>query len=175
MGLVLRKVLPFLLALGVITGVGYAIYRHGYKTGSGDVLRKWDEDRARQEAAYAELLREYARAQADHQAETTRISDELAQIRQAHADALGRQRLAYEQRLRRSEGRAALYRDQAEAGAAGCRDLAGHAARLDRALEEGIGLVGELQETLGFRERQLRQLGEQIHADRKLLGEPDGK
>ena len=42
-----------------------------------------------------------------------------------------------------------------------------------RALEEGIEVVGELQELVGLRDHQLTQLGKQILADRLLLEEID--
>lgn len=171
--LLLKKILPGALAVIALLFVAWAIHHHGYKAGSQEIQAAWNEDKLLQQEAHQKLVDEYAKREQAHQAENERISHELAEARKAHDAALADQRAAHQQRLLLSEGRAAVYRRQAEAGTAECRDLAGHAARLDRALEQGRGLVQELRGTLGLRDQQLRHLGEQILNDRKVLGDSD--
>lgn len=168
---ILKYVSPPLLMAVIIGATGYFSYKTGYDLGSQEVRLEWEEDKAAARAAYDKLMDEFAKREAIHQAENERIAHELAEAQRLHDLALADQRAAFQRRLLLSEDRAAVYRRQAEAGAASCRDLASHAARLDRALEEGRGLVRELGSTLGLRDQQLKQLAGQIRADRQLLGE----
>jgi len=173
---ILKKLLPSLLVVAVLLGLGYAVYRKGYNEGVQDVTLEWELDKAAQRAAHDALVAEYEKRETAHKAENARITHELAEVQKAHEVALAEQRSAYQHRLLLSSERAAVYQRQAEAGAAECRDLAGHAARLDRALEEGRHLVRELRGTLGLRDRQVIELGKQILNDRKLVaGENHGE
>lgn len=165
----MRKLLPYVLIVCVILGLGYATYRHGYNHGSQKVRLLWEQDKATAQVAHTTLLELLARKGEEHRRKQQEIADELAQVRQTHEDALAQQRSSYEQRLLQSIRRATLYQRQAQAGAIAQRDLADHAARLDRALEEGIRLVEELAGTLGLRERQLILFSDQIRNDRQLL------
>jgi len=74
-------------------------------------------------------------------------------------------------RLQQSEERASIYKRQAESDTNGLRDLADHAAKLDKSLEQGRSLVKELRETVKLREEQLRILNEVMSNDRKLINE----
>lgn len=105
----------------------------------------------------------------EHAAETSRLQSQIAEQNRLHEVALAAVRTQLTQRLRTSEARAGVYQRQAEAGPAQCRDLAAHAAQLDRSLEQGRGLVQELWLTVGQREGAIRSLSEQIRADRKLF------
>lgn len=164
----LRNLLLCLLGAGVVLVLGYVVYRHGYNHGSQEVRLQWEQDKAAAQAAYAELFRQMDLQQEAHREVQERIARDLVQVRQQHEEALAVQRTVYEQRLLQSARRADVYRSQAETGAASCRDLAGHAARLDEALEEGRDLVRELGSTLGLRDHQLKLLSGQIRNDRQL-------
>lgn len=174
--IVLKKLLPSLVLVGLVLALGYGVYRKGYGSGSADVRAEWELEVQAMREAHDQLVKEYAEREAAHRLENTRITHELSEARRTHDLVLAEQRSAYERRLLRSADRAAVYQRQAEAGAAECRSLAGHAAELDRALEEGRALVRELGETLGFRDQQVIRLGQQILNDRKLLaGDTNGK
>lgn len=167
----LVRALPYLAAVAVLLILVYGIYRHGYSEGTADLQVLWDQEREEHEKAIRALEVEYARKEMFHRAENARITHELAEAEKAHDVALAEQRAEYDRRLLGSNRRAEVYQRQAESGAAQCRDLAGHAARLDRSLEEGRGLVADLRRTLELRDEQLRQLGRQILNDRSLLDE----
>lgn len=62
-----------------------------------------------------------------------------------------------------------MYRRKAEAGEAESRDLANHAAELDRSIVEGKRVAAELAATVRLRDEQLILLGSQIKADRAIL------
>lgn len=155
-----------LFAALVILGIVYSV---GSSNGEAKVRAEWSAENDQRiekirelEAKNAELTTENARL-------TTKISKELEAHETAHKTALSEQRADYLNRLFHSEGRARVYREQAEGEQLERERLASHAAELDRALEEGRQLVRELRTTLGLRESQLRLLGEQILADRALL------
>ena len=164
-----KKLLPYFLITGVILATGFAVYRFGYKNGSRDVHLEWDQDKTAARTAYDALVAQMAELEEVHRIEQEGTANELAQVRKDHEMVLSNQRIDFNRRLLQSASRADVYQRQAEAGAAACRDLAGHAARLDRTLEEGRGLVLELSATLGLREHQLKQLGAQLLNDRQLF------
>lgn len=161
--------LPYIATGIFILGILYGIYHYGYKRGEADLQVLWNQERDAHNAIIDKLEAAYARLEVVHRAENTRITHELAQAEKALDVALAEQRAEFERRLHSSSERAAFYERQASSGAAQCRDLAGHAAELDRTLEEGRGLVSDLRRTLRLRDEQLRQLGRQILNDRALL------
>lgn len=75
----------------------------------------------------------------------------------------------YDSRLLISEERANRYREQAENSSPECRAIASHTTKLDRTLEEGRYLVGELTETIRLYESQLILLGKQLREDRVMI------
>lgn len=160
-----------------VFGLGYC---QGHSNGTESAQKRWEQIRYDEQAAaanaYRELLQRLHQQAVQHQKEQEQLAHELEQSRKDHAAALDSQRSAYEQRLLLSENRISVYQRQAEAGAAACRDLASHAARLDRSLERGRHLVRKLGSTVRLRDRQLTLLGKQIHTDRQMLMEldPDG-
>lgn len=165
------KALPYLVIAGVLFLLGSKIYDAGSTYGASVVQGKWDEQ-SRQDALEIKRLEAVIeQKEVEHRAENTRITHELAEAQKTHEVALAEQRAEYDRRLQLSSNRAAIYQRQAESGAAQCRSLASHAARLDQTLEEGRSLVRELRDTLGLRDRQLILLGQQILNDRVLLNE----
>jgi hypothetical protein len=152
------------LILGLSCWFGY---RQGMGQGMATVQAKWDADKIAQQKFQLELQEQFFEQEALYYAKQEYYAHELALLRKNHATDLSNQRTIYEQRLLQSARRSEVYQSQAEASVASCRDLASHAARLDRALEEGRGLVEEFRETLRFREQQLIFLGEQILSDRQ--------
>jgi hypothetical protein len=151
--MVKKGLIPLLLVF-----ISVLSYQFGYVKGS--------------QAIQAEIKNAYdamAVQEVEHQKKQKEIADALAQVRTEHETTLASQRAVFDQRLLQSDRRAQVYQRQAQAGAAAQRDLASHAAQLDRALEEGRDLVRELGSTLGLRDHQLKLLGDQIRADRQLL------
>lgn len=159
-----KTLLLSLLILLALLGGGYAMYRVGYSRGFQDVQAEWEQQESRLATKVRELEQRHAALQEE-------VALEAKRVREAHQADVAAQRLVYEQRLSQSARRAEVYRVQAEAGTASAGDLAAHAARLDRALEEGRGLVRELRSALGLREDQLRLLGQQLKSDRRLASE----
>lgn len=163
------KYLPWILGLALLVFLGSRLYSHVYDKGATSVQVQWDAEKQKQLEATNKLKADYEKKERDNRTENRRISDELAQAKLDHANALADLRTDFAQRLRTSEMRSTIYQRQAEGGAAQCRDLASHASRLDASLEEGRSLVRELRETLGLRDRQVHALGNQINSDRALF------
>ncbi len=164
-----RILLYIVIFAGTLGTVARGAYVKGSETGAEKVQKLWDADKQAAREAHDELVQKLAKQEAVHATDQEHTALQLAQAREASSMALTAQRTRYEQRLLQSAHRDEVYRDQAQASPASCLDLAGHAAKLDRSLEEGRGLVRELRETLGLRDRQVILLGEQIMSDRKLF------
>lgn len=165
----LSKGWPYLLLGVVLFLLGSWLYHSGSVNGANAVQVKWDAEKKAYAAEIEKLKTGYAALESEHRAETTRITHELAEADKKYEVAIANAKSDYANRLRNSEDRAAVYKRQAQSGAAESQRLASHAAELDRSLEEGRSLVRELRTTLGLRDEQLKALGEQILNDRKLL------
>jgi|SRR5690606_33235556 len=167
----MKNVLMFIsITLGLL-GLAVSICYFGYTKGVEKTKIEWELEKATIRAANEAKLIHLASQIEIHRSKQLEAATTLKKVLELHETIIAEQHLSYEQRLLQSANRAAIYQRQAEAGAVAQRNLASHAAKLDRALEEGIRLVGELQETLRLRDRQLEQLGKQILAERKLLEE----
>jgi hypothetical protein len=168
-----RNLVKALLLVGVFTGVilffGYAAYNHGYRQGTNEVWLEWEVSKEAARAVQDELIARVAKQEERHRLEQEELSNDLVRTRELHETVLAHQRASYEHRLLQSSRRAEAYLRQAEAGIAAQRDLASHTAQLDRALEEGRGLVTELGFTLRLRDYQLKKLGEQLLNDRQIF------
>jgi hypothetical protein len=139
--------------------------------GKSEIQSEWDAQKQAQTKAVDTLKAQYAQKELSHAQESQRAADALSSASEAHAKELDAVRSDYARSLQRSETRAAIYQRQATGGAAECRGLASHTAELDRSLEAGRSLVGELRATLELRDRQLVQVGQQLMADRKLFAD----
>lgn len=98
-------------------------------------------------------------------------TDELSSIRKQHEDTINALNSGYSDRMRNMQKRIQEYARITEGSSAKCRDLADHTAQLDRTLEEGRHLVGELRAGIEFRDNQLKKVGELLLSERKLLTE----
>ena len=171
----LMKALPYLVVAGLLFLLGSKIYDAGSSHGASVVQAKWDEQ-SRQDALEINRLKaEIEQKEDEHRAENTRITHELAEAQKTYEVALAEQRAEYDRRLQLSSNRAAIYQRQAESGAAQCRSLASHAARLDETLEAGRRMVAELSATLRQRDDQLRAVSKQLENDRNLFMTGDKK
>lgn len=156
-----------ILALAIFAGA--KVYGGIKESGRQEVYAQWDKEKAEVAAKVDELRGKLAEQTADHLHKQQEIADELAQTQLQHQRDLTVLHDAYAVRLRTSEARADGYRRQAQGNPAERDHLAGHAAKLDAALEEGRFLVAEFRATLGQRDREVMLLAEQIRADRKLM------
>lgn len=149
------------------------IYNKGYSSGSSAVQADWNKDKAVQQEALFQASEKLRLQEQRHRQESQDISHDIAEATSHYETIVASLNDEYGRRLLVSEQRASLYQSQAEAGAAQCRSLASHAAELDRSLEEGRRLVQEFGSTLELRDSQLRALGAQILADRKVIEDND--
>lgn len=167
----LRKYWAHLLVLALVVWLGFKIYNAGSVHGASVVQEDWNLDKAKYAKAIADEQAKVATLEENHRAEVTRINRGLSDAKREYEVGLARIDAEYRDRLRKSEGRAAVYQRQAEAGGDQCRSLGSHAARLDASLEEGRALVRELGQNLGLCQQRVKLLGDQIRADRNLLDE----
>lgn len=167
----LRKYWVHLLVLALVIWLGFKIYNAGSVHGASVVQEAWNLDKAEYAKAVEAEKDKIAKLEESHRDEVTRINRGLSDAKREYEVGLARIDAEYRRRLQSSEGRASVYRRQAEAGGDQCRDLGSHAARLDASLEEGRALVRELGQNLGLCQQRVKLLGDQIRADRNLLEE----
>lgn len=167
----LRKYWMHLLVLALVVWLGFKIYDAGSVHGASVVQEAWNTERSEYDKAIEDAKAKVKTLEENHRAEVSRINRGLSDAKREYEVGLARIDSDYRNRLRKSEGRAAVYQRQAEAGGDQCRSLGSHAARLDASLEEGRALVRELGQNLGLCQQRVKLLGDQILADRNLLQE----
>ena len=170
-----KRVAPRVLLAVSILGTFWYIYDAGVDSGSRQVQAKWDDEKATYKKAMDTLRDQYATLEAKARIDNQRNSDELAEKEKSHAVALVELRREYDGRLLQSNKRASYYQRLAKGGAVEQANLASHAARLDRSLEEGRRMVAELSATLRQRDDQLRAVSKQLENDRSLFMTGDKK
>lgn len=156
-------------ALLVISALSAGIYYLGNTNGVSKTKLEWAEENKRRDAASSLLVQKNQQLSDENRELTHKIDRELETHEKESKAAIAAAHAEFARRLRQSEGRAGIYREQAEGSALERERLASHAAELDRSLEEGRALVRELGETLRLRDKQIRGLSDQILADRALL------
>ena len=171
------KILKFGLPVLLVLGIGWWVYSLGSAAGQASVQAKWDHQKQVDADAVKAEKDRIAKDETAHRAEDRKISDELVTAKETAAAAIADARTATGKLREDSSRRESVYRAQAEAGAVERANLASHAAQLDRALTEGVGLVQELNATLELRDGQIRGLAAQIRNDRQLIegSTTDGK
>lgn len=157
------------IGAGVAGLCGVLIYTLGSVNGSSGVQSLWDADRKATDKVITELKLTIAAKEATHSLLSKENSDALAKSQAEHAKALDAVRTDYAKRLLNIETRANVYKRLSDGTATERDRLVEHTAQLDRTLEEGRHLVGELRETLGQCEITVGVLGTQILLDRDLL------
>lgn len=157
------------LAFTVILLASNVLYFSGVTQGENNINAQWQKAKAEHATEIARLQDEIRQKEFGYRQESSRIADQLRKTEDQYEKAVADLSVERAQRLRLSTERASLYQRLSQGGSAQCRDLASHAAKLDRALEEGRGMVGELQAALGQRDHQLKLLGAQLTNDRQLL------
>ena len=163
------KIAVLLASALLIFGYTKAIRYFAYQDGAASVQAKWDEETVRRDLITEQLKSKNEKLTQENKDLAGKITTNLENANAIHAKTVATLHAEYAGRLRKSEARSGIYREQAEGGTAECQRLASHATELDRSLEEGRSVVQELRTALGFRDEQLRQLGHQILADRALL------
>ena len=170
-----KKLALWILATLVIGSLIWWVSHTSYVAGQRDIQEQWDAERATYKKAMDTLRDQYATLEAKARIDNQRNSDELAEKEKAYAVALVELRREYDGRLLQSDKRASYYQRLAKGGAVEQANLASHAARLDRSLEEGRRMVAELSATLRQRDEQLRAVSTQLKNDRSLFMTGDKK
>lgn len=168
------KLLTIIGPIVLLGSIIWFIYSYGYNNGKDHIQRLWDKDKQVQQNEMIRIKDENAQKEQDHSAASIRIADELQNTKDSLAIAITDLNREHSLRMQVSADRAKVYQRLSQAGPSQCEYLAGHAAKLDASLEEGRGLVKEFRATLGQREDQLKLLGSQILADRKLMETDNG-
>ena len=172
---IVKKLAPWILATLVIGSLIWWVSHTSYVAGQRDIQEQWDAERATYKKAMDTLRDQYATLEAKARIDNQRNSDELAEKEKSHVVALVELRREYDGRLLQSDKRASYYQRLAKGGAVEQANLASHAARLDRSLEEGRRMVAELSATLRQRDEQLRAVSKQLENDRSLFMTGDKK
>lgn len=171
----MNKLLCAVVIAGLVV-ISYGMaYKYGQLDGATTVQADWDKENKRRDDAYAALEKEKAAMMAAHQKRESELGEELRATTEQAESAIAIALNDFAGRLLLSESRAGIYQRQANGSAIEQQRLARHAAELDRSLEEGRGLVRELRETLGQRDRTILVLGQVILNERNLRsGETNG-
>lgn len=122
----------------------------------------------RAEAARADEA-ETAKRERQHANDTQGASDVFTQGQPARDDRARADAARYKRLYLDADRRAANYHAQAQAGDQACRALADRSEALDRALVQGIGVVGDLRKALERRDAEVALQASIIAADDKLL------
>lgn len=146
------------------------LYCAGVIHGKSVIQTQWNSAKLVQALADSELRGKILQKEQVHRQEIVSVSEQLRKTEALHDQAVSALAAEHAERLRASAGRSTLYWNLAEAGPAECRALASHTAEFDRALEQGIDLVDELQAALRQRDDQLRLVGQALISDRTLVG-----
>lgn len=168
-----KTALAGLLTAALLIGSGTYVYLCGKDDGKEVVQKKWDAEKKLYDTAIAGLKDHYGMLEAANRTKTEELTHDLAEAQKNHDVAIANAQSDFDKRLLKSQARADYYKRMSEGGSLECRNLASHAAELDRSLEEGRLVVRELRETLGLRDKQLIALGDKLQADRKLLTTTD--
>ena len=172
---IVKKLAPWILATLVIGSLIWWVSHTSYVAGQRDIQEQWDAERATYKKAMDTLKDQYATLESKVRIDNQRNSDELAEKELSHAVILARLNSEYAGRMQLAEQRASRYQRLAKGGAVEQANLASHAARLDRSLEEGRRMVAELSATLRQRDEQLRAVSKQLENDRSLFMTGDKK
>lgn len=159
------------LLAAALAGTYVMTYKLGHYHGNMEILTEWNKANDDRKEAEAKFQKENAALMAAHVTKQQDLEKQLDAQGKHFDELLATASRDFDARLQLSEGRAGVYRRQAEGSRTEQANLAEHAARLDRSLEEGRGLVRELRETLGQRDRTIGILREVIINDRTLTGE----
>lgn len=172
---IVKKLAPWILATLVIGSLIWWVSHTSYVAWQRDIQEQWDAERATYKKAIDTLKDQYATLESKVRIDNQRNSDELAEKELSHAVTLARLNSEYAGRMQLAEQRASRYQRLAKGGAVEQANLASHAARLDRSLEEGRRMVAELSATLRQRDDQLRAVSKQLENDRSLFMTGDKK
>lgn len=158
-----------LLAVALI-GIGNYIWHKGYSSGSSYVLSQWNQEKEQTKIKMLELQIQYNQEKEQFANEKETELQELKDKISEQEAAIALNNAAHAVQLQQSEDRNAVYQRKATSTEAERRSLANHAARLDKALTEGIGLVKELSGTLELRDEQLKFIGKYLKDTYELIG-----
>lgn len=165
---IFSKSLPYLIVAGCVVGVLAGTYHMG----KSSVQTKWDLEKAQTKLVIKNLQDKIEEATKEHETASKEVATHLRTEKEVYEKALSTGRSVTDGRLRESEKRADLYKRLSEGSTAERDRLRDHTAKLDRSLEEGRGVVGELKATVELRDKQLILLGQQMKLDGKLSNEP---
>lgn len=158
------------LCLTAALAIFGGLYHTGAEAGRTEVQAQFDAYKLAEAKQLEAVRAANASEELRHRQETAAIEDQLRKTEADHEATVLAIRADLSGRLHASEQRAAVYRRLSEAGPAERDLLASHTAELDRALEQGVGLVGELQAAVGQRDDELRAVGAKLISDRDLMG-----
>ena len=168
-----RTAIAGMIAVALLIGSAVFVYNKGVTSGEESTQKKWDAEKKLYDTAIAGLKDHYGMLEAANRTKTEELTHDLAEAQRNHDVAIANAQSDFDKRLLKSQARADYYKRMSEGGSIEYRNIASHAAELDRSLEEGRLVVRELRETLGLRDKQLIALGDKLQADRKLLTTTD--
>lgn len=148
---------------------GLYLYSMGYKASTAHHEAEDNKEKLAMLSHIDQLKDRIASNAQKYNAQSAALSEKLAAAQAEHLSYIASLKSAYALRLRESGERAGIYERMSQASAAERASLAGHAAELDRALEEGRLLVGELRSTLAQRDQQLVVVGNELVNTRQLM------
>lgn len=146
-----------------------SIYDIGYNAGFNEVSQQWETKKAQYRSEFDKLKKEYQIKEEIYKEKNLSVILELNEAKQKYEKDIAYLTGSYNDKLRLSEQRASIYRNQAKAGDIERENLAAYAAKLDKSLTEGQQLVRELRSAIELRDSNISTLITQLKNDRKLL------
>lgn len=146
-----------------------AVFIIGCFIGSEYQKTKNDKENIRNQQLIAKKVEENRVATQKHVSSQQELFLQLQTLRKNYEKKLADIQFDYADRLRESEQRSVIYRQQQAASSNECRALAEHASRLDRSLTEGRELVKRVSGNLGQCEVIFKEAVQYLINDRNHL------
>lgn len=137
--------------------------------GRSQVQAEWDAEKEATALEVSRLKGEIAEKEKQYTTKVNLITEQLGKERDEYQAALSRNQSDYSKRLLTVQKRADVYERYSQGTASQRDDLAKHAAKLDRSLEEGRALVRDLGTTVRQRDSAIRALGSMILTEHALI------
>ena len=145
------------------------IFFSGFFIGSDYQKTKNLKEASANRAAIDKKIEENRVATQKHVSSQQELILQIQTLRKDYEKKLADIQFDYADRLRESEQRSAIYRQQQAASSNECRALAEHASRLDRSLTEGRELVKRISGNLGQCEVIFKEAVQYLINDRDHL------
>lgn len=139
-----------------------AVASFSYSLGQRNVREEWQKETIKFQNEMLKVEEIHKKALQEYIDKNNNLQKEIVDVKENYEAKLRNINDEYSVRLSESEQRTKIYQRLSEQGKCQSTDLSDYTAKFDRSIVEGRQVVKLLRETLELRDRQLRQIGEQL-------------